>query len=67
MDDEDFNLDASSILSENATTMPLSQAAPSSISVQQPEIRAELAGKKSDDITPFFEVDGDKKKCKYCL
>lgn len=66
MDDEDFNLNASFISSENAPTMPLSQAAQSSIFVQQSEIRAEPVGKKSDDITPFFEVVGDKKKCKYC-
>lgn len=67
MDEEDFNLDTASISSENASPGPVSQAAPSGFSRQQSEIRAQPAGKGTADIVPFYEIDGDKKKCKFCL
>jgi hypothetical protein len=67
VDEEEFNLNLSSNSSENAPTVPLSQAAPSSIPRQQSEIRAEPAGKRTADITPFYEINGDRKKCKFCL
>jgi hypothetical protein len=34
---------------------------------QQAEISAEPAGSRTADIFSFYEIDGDKKKCKFCM
>ena len=66
MDNEDFNLNESSSSSENAYTMPLSQAASFNIFRQQCEIKAKPVGQKTDHFIPFYKVNIDKKKCKFC-